>query len=124
MYKLSEPKTLREQQNVYDSQDCTGAVHHGFCEGCARIVGFDFFVDVNKIAALPRFGSKMAAFSGCRAILKTASALIFSLERRPDPHQIVRFFSLVFAVCELGEGVDFATIVFCCNRSCNIHGTQ
>ena len=34
-------QNLREQQNVYHPQDCTGGVHHGFCGGGARIVGFD-----------------------------------------------------------------------------------
>ena len=31
----------REQQNVYHPQDCTGDVHHGFCGGGARTVGFE-----------------------------------------------------------------------------------
>ena len=34
-------QNLREQQNVYHPQDCTGDVHHGFCGGGARIVGFE-----------------------------------------------------------------------------------
>ena len=34
-------KNLREQQNVYHPQDCTGDVHHRFCGGGARIVGFE-----------------------------------------------------------------------------------
>ena len=34
-------ENLREQQNVYHPQDCTGDVHHGFCGGGARIVGFE-----------------------------------------------------------------------------------
>ena len=34
-------QNLREQQNVYHPQDCTGDVHHCFCGGGARIVGFD-----------------------------------------------------------------------------------
>ena len=34
-------QNLREQQNVYHPQDCTGDVHHGFCGGGARIMGFD-----------------------------------------------------------------------------------
>ena len=28
-------------KNVYHPQDCTGDIHHGFCGGGARIVGFD-----------------------------------------------------------------------------------
>ena len=35
----------REQQNVYHPQDCTGDVHHGFCGGGVRIVGFEFRVN-------------------------------------------------------------------------------
>ena len=36
-------QNLREQQNAYHPQDCTGDVHHGFCGGGARIAGFEFF---------------------------------------------------------------------------------
>ena len=38
MYELSN---LREEQKIHHPQDCTGNVHHGFCGGGARIVGFD-----------------------------------------------------------------------------------
>ena len=31
----------REQQNLHNPQDYTGDIHHGFCGGGARIVGFD-----------------------------------------------------------------------------------
>ena len=34
-------QNLREQQNVYHPQDCTGDVHHGFSGGGARFVGFE-----------------------------------------------------------------------------------
>ena len=34
-------QNLREQQDVYHPQDCTGDVHHGFCGGGAWIVGFE-----------------------------------------------------------------------------------
>ena len=37
-------QNLREQQNVYHPQDCTGDVHHGFCGGGARIVGFEMIL--------------------------------------------------------------------------------
>ena len=35
------PFLIREQQNKYHSQDCTGDVHRGFCGGGARVVGFE-----------------------------------------------------------------------------------
>ena len=39
-------QNLREQQNVYHPQDCTGSVHHGFCGGGARIVGFEMLLNL------------------------------------------------------------------------------
>ena len=44
-------QNLREQQNVYHPQDCTGDVHHGFCGGGARIMGFEKFITWNQQCA-------------------------------------------------------------------------
>ena len=38
VYELSEPKRTAK---CIPPPDCTGDVHHGFCGGGARIVGFD-----------------------------------------------------------------------------------
>ena len=47
-------QNLREQQNGYHPQDCTGDVHHCFCGGGAWIAGFDFKprLTVCKLGAL------------------------------------------------------------------------
>ena len=34
-------QNLRQQQNIHQPQGCTGDVHHGFCGGGGRIVGYD-----------------------------------------------------------------------------------
>ena len=50
-------QNLREQQNVYHPQDYNGDVHHGFCGGGARIVGFDSSIRQTDPFSKPPFYS-------------------------------------------------------------------